>query len=241
MVGGVEALRPREAHVVGVERVGHDQLRHFRAARHFDVHPERQVVAVVVGVVQEAAIFGDQTTRVRTVAAGVPAERPLAGHAFDRFHAEAHVLRFLLRRHVLIVDPAIAVAGDLMAEFDECARHFRMPFDRHADAEHRQRQLALFELAQDAPHAGARAVFVDRLHAHVARRIGRRADDLRQELLRAGIAVQHAVFAAFFVVQDELHRDARAARPVGMQRVAAVADQIAWVVRIEWHGLTNAW
>src|SRR3954466_11959965 len=177
---------------------------------------------------------------VRTVAAGVPAKRPLAGDALDRLPAEPHMLGFFFRRYVLIVNPAIAMTRDLMAEFDECTRHFRMPFDRHAHAEHGERQAALFEFAQDAPHARARTVFVDRLHAHMTRRIRSRADDLRQELLRTGVAVQHAIFTALLIVEDELHGDARSPWPVGLHGVAAVADQIAWIVGVEWHGLTNA-
>ncbi|KOT01469.1 hypothetical protein DM50_2834 [Burkholderia mallei] len=235
MIGGVEALRRRETHVVRVERVRDDQLRHARAARHLDVHPERQIVAVMIGVVQEAAVLGDEPMRVRTVAARIPAERAHARHALDRLHSEPHVLGFVLGRHVLIVNPAPAVTRDLVAELDERARELRMPLDRHADAEHRERQPALVELAQDAPHARARAVFVDRLHAHVARRIRGRADDLGQELLGGGVAVQHAVLAAFLVVEHELHRDARAARPVRLHRMSAVADQIAWIVGIECH------
>jgi hypothetical protein len=128
-----------------------------------------------------------------------------------------------------------------MPQFDKGAPEIGMTLDRHADAEYGQRQATLFEFAQDAPDTRPRAVFVDRLHAHVARRIGGRADDLGQELLRARIAMQHAVFTALFVIQHELHRDARPSGPVCLHRVAAVADQIAWIVRVEWHGLTNAW
>ncbi len=143
------------------------------------------------------------------------------------------MLGFAFRRDVLIVNPSIAMARDFMTQFDECARNLRMAFDRHADAEYRQRQAALVEFAQNAPHAGARAVLVNRLHAHVARRKRRGADDLRKELLRAGVAVQHAVFAALFIVEDELHRNARPPGPVRLHRMAAIADQIAWIVRIE--------
>lgn len=233
VLAGVEALRRREAHVVRIERVRDDQLRRRAAARHGDVHPERQVVAIVVGVVQEAAVFRDETVRVRAVAAGIPAERTLARHALDRFHPEAHVLGLELGRHALVVNPAPAVARDLMTELDECAREFRMALDRHADAEHRQRQPAPLEFAQDAPYAGTRTVFVDRLHAHVAIRIRGRADDFGQELLGGRIAVQHAVLAALLVVQHELHGDAGTPGPVRLHGMAAVADQVARIVGIE--------
>src|SRR6202022_4071444 len=106
------------------------------------------------------AVWGGEPMRIRTVAPGVPAERPHARHALDRLHPEAHVLGFARGRHVLIVNPAPAVTCDLVAQFDECARHFGIALDRHADAEHRERQAALFEFAQDAPDTRARTVFV---------------------------------------------------------------------------------
>ena len=37
VIAGVEALRRREAHVVGVERVGHDEVRHVRAVGLLDL------------------------------------------------------------------------------------------------------------------------------------------------------------------------------------------------------------
>ncbi|MCY1242627.1 hypothetical protein D9M72_555980 [compost metagenome] len=117
-----------------------------------------------------------------------------------------------------------------MAQFDKGARQFRMALQRHRYAEDGQRQAALLELAQQAPDASARAVFIDALHAHVAVGVGRGADDLGEELLGGGVAVQHAVFAAFFVVEDELQRNARAARPAGVRRPGTVSDEIAWIV-----------
>ena len=123
-----------------------------------------------------------------------------------------------------------------MAEFLERCRHVGAALQRHADAEHRQRQAALFKLAQQPPHARARAVFIDAFHAQVALGVGGRTGHFGQKLLAAGIAVQHRVLAAFFVVQHKLHRDAGPAGPLGMRRVAAVASQVAWIggCHVEW-------
>src|SRR6185369_6092064 len=85
------------------------------------------------------------------------------------------------------------------------------------------------ELAQDAPGAGARAVFVNAFHGQVPGRKARRVEHLGQELFRPGVAVQYRVLAAFLVVQDELQGDARAAGPSSVGRVAAVAGEIARV------------
>ncbi len=75
LLAGIEALRRREPHVVGVERVRNDEVRTGDAVRGGDHGPERQVVAVVIGIVQKAAVLDDEAPRVRAVATGVPADR----------------------------------------------------------------------------------------------------------------------------------------------------------------------
>ena len=51
-----QRLRQRKAHVVAVERVGHDEMRHNGAISAAHLHPERQVVAVVVAVVFKTVV-----------------------------------------------------------------------------------------------------------------------------------------------------------------------------------------
>src|SRR5829696_4074828 len=60
----------------------------------------------------------------------------------------------------------------------------------------------------------------------MARRVGGRIEHLGEELLAAGIAVQDAALAAFFVIQHELHGDARVAGPSRMGATPAIAFQI---------------
>jgi len=69
--------------------------------------------------------------------------------------------------------------------------------------------------------------------------VGGRADDLGEELFGARVAVQHAVLAAFFVVEDELQGHARAAGPLGVGRVLAVTDEIARIVIVD-HGFLRS-
>src|SRR3546814_11165819 len=69
---------------------------------------------------------------------------------------------------------------------------FAVALHRHRHAEHGQRQATALELVEDAPGADPAAVLVDRLHAQVAIRVTGGTDDLGQELLAAGIAMQHA-------------------------------------------------
>jgi len=112
--------------------------------------------------------------------------------------------------HVLVVDPLQAVAGDFVPLLHQRLCEFGVARERTRDGEHRERQPALGERAHNAPHTHARAVLVDALHAHVARGVAFGVEHFREELLRARVAVQHAVFTAFLVVEHELHGDARA-------------------------------
>jgi CheY-like chemotaxis protein len=150
--------------------------------------------------------------------------RAFAGEPLDDLHAAGHVLALHLFRQVLVVDPAPAVAGDLVAQLDEGLGQLGVTLQRHRDAEDGQRQAAALELAQDAPHP--RAVLVDALHRQVAGRVGGGLN-ISEELLAAGVAVQHRVLAAFLVVQHELHGHPGVAGPAGVGWVAAVADQVA--------------
>ena len=238
LVAVAVALGQGKAHVVAVQRVGHHQVWSQSAVGLSHLQPEGQVVAVVVAVVGEATEVGHQASGVGAVAAGVPARAvqhafstvcAVTRHAADDVHADAHVFPLGGLVDALVVDPAPAVAGDFMAHLHERGGHLRAALQRHGDAEHRQRQAALFKLSQDAPHAHAAAVLVHAFHAQVARREGWRVEHLGEKLLAAGVAVQHGVLAAFFVVQHELHGHAGVAGPPGLRRVAAVAQQVAGI------------
>src|ERR1044071_5916721 len=78
----------------------------------------RQVVAVVVGVVDEAAVLRHELARIRAGAAGVPAERALAGELAVNLDRALHVLALERFRHVLVIDPAPAVARDLVPRLE---------------------------------------------------------------------------------------------------------------------------
>src|ERR1700722_12960501 len=78
------------------------------------------------------------------------------------------------------------------------------------------------------PEAGAGAVFVDRLHVHVTHAWpGRGPDDLGQERFGGALAMQDIVLAALLVIDDKLHGDTSALRPVGERRGSPVADHVA--------------
>src|ERR1041384_2875476 len=117
LIARVEPLGRGEAHVVRVQRIRDDELRLAALVPVPRVVP-RQVVAVVVGVVDEAAVLRHELARIRAGAAGVPAERALAGELAVNLDRALHVLALERFRHVLVIDPAPAVARDLVPRLE---------------------------------------------------------------------------------------------------------------------------
>jgi hypothetical protein len=141
-----------------------------------------------------------------------------------------HVAAFVFRRMVAVVDPSQPVRGNLPAGLLHRRDLVGRARQRCGDAVAGDRHLGLGEQAQQSPEAGARAIFVDRFHVPVAlARPGRGADDLGQEGLRSLVAVQDAIFAAFLIIDDELHCDMRPARPFRIGRIGAVAAHVSFV------------
>ncbi|MNH60701.1 hypothetical protein D3C73_125920 [compost metagenome] len=224
----VETLHLGEAHVVGVEGVRDHQMRLAGRVVRF---PIRQVIVVGVAVVEETTFFHDQATGVRASAAGVPAQWALAGDFGEDADRFEHVLALLRFVHVLIVDPAVAMAADLVAGIDHCADHVRVALGGHGHGEDGQRNVEFLEQFQNPPDPGAAAILVKRFHAHVTRALQRLSGHhLGEEGFGLFIAVQNVALAAFFVIEYERQSDAGIARPVWVRRVTAVTDQVAWVV-----------
>ena len=193
--------------------------------------PKRQGVAVVIGIVEKAAFLDHQAAGVRAAAAGVPAQRALPGGVFEHLDGLAHVIPLDGFIHVLVVDPAISVAADLMPVPVQGDDRIGVALHRHADGEHRRRNLVLPKQAGQPPDADPAAVFVDRLHVHMPHPGALvRADDFGEERLGGPIAVQYAVFAALFVVEHDLQGQPGAARPPGIGGFRSVTGEISGVM-----------
>ena len=218
-----EALRRREPHVVGIERVGHYELRPPRS-----LDPIGQVVGVGVGAIEEAALLHAERERVDRRAPLVEPKRALADDLGMDPYGLGDVFGFLVGGRIAVVDPFVAVGRDLPTRFLHRRGDLRIARQRGRDGEYGRGSLTLGEHSVQPPKAGARSVFIDRLHVHVAlARPGRGAHDLGEKRLRCGVAVQNIVLAALFVVDHELQRDPRPARPIGERRRPAVADHVA--------------
>ena len=222
-----------EAHVVGAQRIGDDELR-LAAIK----APIGQVVVISVRDIGEAAMLGDQVHRVERAAPGIPAAGRFSGGDGVQPHRLGDLAALLVGSHVLVLDPFIAVAGDFPAGGLHGGELGRGAHQRGGDAIDGDGQIGFGEQPMQPPEAGARAVFIHGFDVPVALpRPGRGAHHIGQERLRAGIAVQDAVFAPFLIVEDELHGHMGASGPVGLGRIGAVAMHVAGVAhrcRLAW-------
>ena len=120
------------------------------------------------------------------------------------------------------------MAGDLPSSLLHGGNGLRVAGHGTRHAIDGQRHAAAREHPPQPPEAGACAVFVDRFHVEVALPgPGLRADDLRQQAFGRRIAVENRALPAFLVIQDELHGDARIARPARIRRRAPIAYEVA--------------
>ena len=229
IIAGREATGKSELHVVDVQGVGDDQV---RLARHDG--PVRQIVVVGVRVVEKAALLDHETPRVGTEPAGVPAERPGAGHARQALDRAPDVVTLDLLAHELVVDPLPAVAHDLVAGLDDRRRGLVVALERHRHREHADLDAVRGERAHEAPEADAASVFVHRLDLEVAHALERRqAHDFLQVGLGFPVPVQDRPLAAFLVVHDDLEGQARAAGPLRIRRLLPVSNQVTRIAHSE--------
>ena len=174
-------------------------------------------------------MFDHQAPRIGAVAPGIPAERRGTGELFENGHRLGEVRSLGGFVHQLVANPAQAVRRNFVAQLPISCHGLGMTLERAGDPEHRQRQPPPFESPQHPPQTGTRAVFEHRLHAHVAHRERGGADDLGEKGLGCRVAVEHAIFGAFLVIENELHGDAGAAGPARMRRGAAITAQVPGV------------
>ena len=183
---GVEALRGGEAHVVAVERVRHDEMRHALDA----------AVALDLDVASSTAgrrRRNRRRRRSRRVRRRDAACSGCRGRCTSRAarcrtdRAGSHVASAMCARSVassmfLVADPAQSVAGDLVAEFAIRGDGFGMPLQALA----RRRRSSAADLrdsnARSTRHKPAREPYSysdSMLMWRAAKRL--RADDLGQE------------------------------------------------------------
>ena len=71
--------------------------------------PERQIIVVIIGVIQKSSFLDHQTPRVLAGPAGVPAERPLTRQPLDDLDRLVQMLALNLLGYVTVIDPTVPV------------------------------------------------------------------------------------------------------------------------------------
>jgi len=139
LFAGIEAAGNREAHIVGIQGIGHDQMWLGLTIGRIHRGPERQVITVVVTVVFKAASFGNQLSGVGAVASGVPAQRRFTSQTSVQGNGLLHMIALFADVHVLVVNPAQAVASDFVFVFDEGLHYLGVSLQCHADTKDGER------------------------------------------------------------------------------------------------------
>jgi hypothetical protein len=131
---------------------------------------------------------------------------------------------------VVIVDPAIAVADDLMATFDKGVGHLWITLKRCGHAEYTERNVELGEDTQYTPYTDARAVLKGRFHERIAFPRHRRKTDVVEHPLRGRVPGEDGCLPASFVVEIKVKRYTGVAGPLRIGWIFAVTYVIAWPV-----------
>src|SRR5690606_40937631 len=108
--------------------------------------PERQLVCIGVGVIQETAFLADQSPGVdaRAIAA-VPPERTLSDSGFERGDGTPDVLALFFFGQLVVLYPAPAVAAYVVAHFTDLGRGQGIALERQGAPEHGHWQPTLLE------------------------------------------------------------------------------------------------
>ena len=170
--------------------------------------------------------------RVGTTATKIPTERSFSGYRLMNIDGLSQMLPFSFFVNGLVIDPAVTVTCDFPLRLAHRVDNGRIALQRHRDAKYGQRQFPGSEKPVQSPESGTSAVVIQRLHIHVSLpNIGCCPDDFRKKRLRRIIAMQDTILGAFFIVNDELHRNTCATRPLHLRRRRTITDQVSGVIR----------
>ena len=95
---------------------------------------------------------------------------------------------------------------------------------RGRNTEYGSGHAPLSEHPVEAPEPRAGPVFIDALHVHMPDALSSiGTDDFAQKCLGSLITMQDAIFATFFIIDDELNGDPGVLGPLCMRRFRAIA------------------
>ncbi len=155
----IKALRGGKTHVVGIQRVGDNQL----VARTV-THPVRQIIGVRIRNVIKAAIFGNQPFGILRAAPRVPSARWLACDFGVQTDGFGHVGALAVFGAVFVFNPFQPVAGNFPTRILHRGNLHRRAGQGRGHAVNRDANIGRCEQPVQTPKTRARAVFIDALH-----------------------------------------------------------------------------
>ncbi len=192
--------------------------------------PVRELVRVGVLAVEESTFLGDEAHRVLAAPADEVAEWTRAGEPCVNLDHLADVLTLGLLRHPVVIDPAVAVAGDLPVAFDHGRNRVRISLERHGDAEDGDRDAVGRKESMESPEADPAPVLVHGLDREVALADPRlREAEFGQKAFGGLVAVENRAFRSLLVVDDELDGDPSVARPPRVRGNSPVSNHVAGI------------
>src|SRR5436190_8466723 len=226
LITAVKTLRGCEAHIVGIEGVGNDEM--LAAARIVD--PVRQIIGIAVGRIEEPPFLHDEPYRVHGATAGIPPEGALTGDFGVNAYRLPDMGALVFLAEVLVFDPFETVARNLPAGLLHRLSLIWRPQEGGCNGIDGERHIAGGEKPPKAPEASARAVFINRFHIPVPPAgPGLGADNLGEEGFRSVIAMEDAVLPALLVIENELNSDMSALRPLRIRNGAAITLEVTWL------------
>src|ERR1700738_511716 len=137
------------------------------------------------------------------------------------------MLTFDLLAHIGVVNPAIAVAYDLVAALDASCGQFGSLLQRSGDAEDACLYREGAKNIQQAPGAATAAKFEHRLDERRTLSQFCAHADIVEHALGQIVAVRERRLAASFNIEIEIHRDRGPPGPGRVRRKLAIADEVA--------------
>src|SRR5579862_192091 len=196
IVGGGKAAVFIEPIVIRLIGIRNDEMRLF-----LDRQPIGQFIGERVAVVEKAAGLHQKPPRVGAGPARHPSDRPRSSQPGENVDSVADMLAFDVLGHHAIIDPAIAVADNFVALFDESPGQFGILFERAGDAEDAGLDAELAKHPEHPPGAAAAAVFEHGFDQRNAASAMRADPDVVEHALGLLVAVAQRRFTAAFDIE----------------------------------------
>mmetsp|Transcript_28757 Transcript_28757/g.77869 ORF Transcript_28757/g.77869 Transcript_28757/m.77869 type:complete len:295 (+) Transcript_28757:2428-3312(+) len=235
IVGLRPSVRRRIQHVVLDQRVRNDQVR-FSVIAVFK-SPVRKIIVVGVGIVQESSFLDGQSPRVDAGLSLIQSHRPLSEECLVDLDRPFDVFPFDIFFHVLVVPPAVSVAGNFpLFLLLDGTNDLHVAFQSHAGSPNSNRNLSAGKQSMQSPESGPGTILVHTFDIQVALVgvwLGIRSI-VRQEAFTGLVSVQETHLATFFVIDDKIQGNFCRLWPMGMDWMRSVPNDISLVRPVLW-------